>query len=94
MEWDTIRLIDAPFVPHLRSITDTSYFPTDEIDQAPAEAPVADAADAQKDLAFLGYDAFSAWSCCRLLILRQIYLQAIHDLIARCLMLDYLLMVV
>lgn len=55
VEWDTIRLIDAPFVPHLRSITDTSYFPTDEIDQAPAESPVADAADAQKDLAFLGY---------------------------------------
>lgn len=55
VEWDSIRLIDAPFVPHLRSITDTSYFPTDEIDQAPAEALVADAADAQKDLAFLGY---------------------------------------
>jgi hypothetical protein len=96
VEWDTIRLIDAPFVPHLRSITDTSYFPTDEIDQAPAEAPVADAADAQKDLAFLGYDVYSALSCCRLLMLRhrQIYLQAFHDLIARCLMLDYLLMVV
>ncbi|KAG2154805.1 hypothetical protein DEU56DRAFT_948236 [Suillus clintonianus] len=49
-----IRVIDAPFVPHLRSITNTSYFPTDEIDQAPAEALVADSADAQKDLAFLG----------------------------------------
>lgn len=55
VEWDSIRLIDAPFVPHLRSITDTSYFPTDEIDQVPAEGPVVDATDAQKDLAFLGY---------------------------------------
>ncbi|KAH7929472.1 kinase-like protein [Leucogyrophana mollusca] len=55
VDWDVLRRIDAPFVPHLRSITDTSYFPTDEIEQAPAEAPVADANGAQKDLAFLGY---------------------------------------
>jgi len=42
-------------VPHLKSITDTSYFPTDEIDQSASEAPSGDAADAKKDLAFLGY---------------------------------------
>lgn len=31
VDWNTIRQIDAPFVPHLKSITDTSYFPTDEL---------------------------------------------------------------
>ncbi|KAG7449181.1 kinase-like protein [Guyanagaster necrorhizus] len=54
VDWDSLRQIDAPFVPHLRSITDTSYFPTDEIDQAPEELP-ADTGGASKDLAFLGY---------------------------------------
>ncbi|KAG6854808.1 Serine/threonine-protein kinase [Blastosporella zonata] len=54
VDWDTIRRIDAPFVPHLRSITDTSYFPTDEIDQAD-EARYTDSNEASKDLAFLGY---------------------------------------
>ncbi|WOO77094.1 Serine/threonine-protein kinase CBK1 [Vanrija pseudolonga] len=56
VDWTTIRNIDAPFVPHLRSMTDTSYFPTDELDQA-SEAPSgADVGpSATKDLAFLGY---------------------------------------
>ncbi|KAG6916098.1 Serine/threonine-protein kinase [Tephrocybe rancida] len=54
VDWETIRRIDAPFVPHLRSITDTSYFPTDEIDQAD-EARYTDSNEASKDLAFLGY---------------------------------------
>ncbi|RDB22790.1 Serine/threonine-protein kinase CBK1 [Hypsizygus marmoreus] len=54
VDWDTIRQIDAPFVPHLRSITDTSYFPTDEIDQADEEKS-ASSNEASKDLAFLGY---------------------------------------
>lgn len=54
VDWDSIRRIDAPFIPNLRSITDTSYFPTDEIDQSPAEAPAATADAVQKDLAFLG----------------------------------------
>ncbi|KNZ78063.1 Serine/threonine-protein kinase CBK1 [Termitomyces sp. J132] len=54
VDWSTVRQIDAPFVPHLRSITDTSYFPTDDIDQAD-EARPADTSEASKDLAFLGY---------------------------------------
>jgi len=53
VDWTTIRQIDAPFVPHLKSMTDTSYFPTDEIDQAPEEAPQA-GGNSGKDLAFLG----------------------------------------
>lgn len=62
VDWASIRDIDAPFVPHLRSITDTSYFPTDEIDQT-SDLPVgADAGDdAKKDLAFLGYTYVSAF---------------------------------
>ncbi|TFK55732.1 AGC/NDR protein kinase [Heliocybe sulcata] len=55
VDWATIRHIDAPFVPHLRSITDTSYFPTDELEQVPEEPQGADASGANKDLAFLGY---------------------------------------
>lgn len=56
VDWATIRNIDAPFVPHLRSITDTSYFPTDELEQVP-EVPqdVNTGPNATKDLAFLGY---------------------------------------
>jgi protein-serine/threonine kinase len=55
VDWESIRHIDAPFVPRLRSITDTSYFPTDELDQAPEEPSGADTSGANKDLAFLGY---------------------------------------
>ncbi|KAL5527578.1 CBK1 [Sanghuangporus baumii] len=55
VDWPTIRQIDAPFVPHLRSITDTSYFPTDELPQVPEEPATAEAGNASKDLAFLGY---------------------------------------
>ena len=55
VDWSTIRQIDAPFVPHLRSITDTSYFPTDELQQVPEEPAPSDGSAAGKDLAFLGY---------------------------------------
>ncbi|KAI0053526.1 AGC/NDR protein kinase [Auriscalpium vulgare] len=55
VDWAAIRQIDAPFVPRLRSITDTSYFPTDELEQGPEETGPGDLTDASKDLAFLGY---------------------------------------
>jgi protein-serine/threonine kinase len=56
VDWSTIRNIDAPFVPHLRSMTDTSYFPTDELEQVPDVPAGADqGSSATKDLAFLGY---------------------------------------
>lgn len=55
VDWEIIRQIDAPFVPHLRSITDTSYFPTDELQQVPEEPTNSEATNAGKDLAFLGY---------------------------------------
>ena len=53
VDWDVIRQVDAPFVPQLRSATDTSYFPTDELDQAPEELAENDGGTS-KDLAFLG----------------------------------------
>lgn len=58
VDWGTIRLIDAPFVPNLRSITDTSYFPTDELEEVQEEPVGADNSGANKDLAFLGYVQF------------------------------------
>ena len=66
VDWNTIRHIDAPFVPHLRSITDTSYFPTDELDQVPEDPTAGDNTGANKDLAFLGY---VMWSSLRLLLI-------------------------
>lgn len=33
VEFDTLRKIRAPFEPRLNSNVDTTYFPTDEIDQ-------------------------------------------------------------
>ncbi|CAE7142368.1 unnamed protein product [Rhizoctonia solani] len=55
VDWPTIRNIDAPFIPHLRSITDTSYFPTEEYENVPEQPAGADTSGAHKDLAFLGY---------------------------------------
>lgn len=80
VDWDTIRRIDAPFVPSLRSITDTSYFPTDELDQVP-ETPVVDANAASKDLAFLGSVRFSTADISTALTghVIQIYIQAVLD---------------
>ncbi|KAL6309535.1 kinase-like protein [Sparassis latifolia] len=55
VSWAGIRNIEAPFIPRLRSITDTSYFPTEDLDQVPDEPVSADTTGASKDLAFLGY---------------------------------------
>lgn len=53
VDWKTIRKIEAPFIPHLRSVTDTSYFPTEDLDQIPDDAPT-DPGAAARDVAFLG----------------------------------------
>jgi protein-serine/threonine kinase len=64
IDWDSFRESEAPFVPELRSIIDTAYFPTDELEQVPqaVAAPDAQALDTaggegaeKKDLAFVGY---------------------------------------
>ncbi|KAJ1814802.1 Serine/threonine-protein kinase [Coemansia sp. RSA 2598] len=61
VDWASLRTrTRPPWIPPLSSITDTSHFPTDEIDQntspfdVPAAAAVAES-EPQKDLAFVGY---------------------------------------
>ncbi|KAI8325367.1 kinase-like protein [Martensiomyces pterosporus] len=60
VDWSSLRTrTRPPWIPPLSSITDTSHFPTDEIDQnsSPFDsvAPVAESSEPQKDLAFVGY---------------------------------------
>ena len=68
VDWDSIRNIDAPFIPQLKSITDTSYFPIDDLENVPdvpaqspeaasaVPAPINGSSEAVKgDLAFVGY---------------------------------------
>jgi protein-serine/threonine kinase len=59
-QWDTVRqATSSPHVPQLKSITDTSYFPLDELDSIPEyithEEHEAEYEQEQKDLAFVGY---------------------------------------
>lgn len=63
VSWTAIRQIEAPFIPRLRSITDTSYFPTEELEQVPEEPAGADTSGTNKDLAFLGYVILILSSC-------------------------------
>lgn len=35
VDWANIRRMESPFVPNLNSITDTSYFPTEDLDRVP-----------------------------------------------------------
>ncbi|KAI5839870.1 kinase-like domain-containing protein [Morchella snyderi] len=41
VDWDSLRKIEAPFKPNLSSITDTSYFPTEELEGVPTAPAVA-----------------------------------------------------
>ena len=54
-DWSSLRHIEPPFVPHLQSITDTSYFPTDDLGEVPGQLDRVEGVDAEKDLAFLGW---------------------------------------
>jgi protein-serine/threonine kinase len=54
VNWDTLRFIDPPMVPHLKSITDTSYFPTEELEDVSEDLQPVEGVGAEKDLAFLG----------------------------------------
>ena len=53
-DWSSLRQIEPPFVPHLKSITDTSYFPTDDFGNIPDQMDQVEGVSAEKDLAFLG----------------------------------------
>ncbi|KAF8347888.1 AGC/NDR protein kinase [Amanita rubescens] len=54
-DWSTIRQIEPPWVPKLKSITDTSHFPTDELGDVSNYLERAEPMTAEKDLAFLGF---------------------------------------
>ncbi|KAK9238712.1 kinase-like domain-containing protein [Lipomyces kononenkoae] len=67
VDWDSIREFNAPFIPKLSSITDTSYFPTEDLESVP-DAPAITAANAaasqalqngddlaKENLPFIGY---------------------------------------
>ncbi|KAK0239165.1 AGC/NDR protein kinase [Armillaria nabsnona] len=54
-DWTALRNIEPPFVPHLKSITDTSYFPTDDFGNLPDQLEQVESVGAEKDLAFLGF---------------------------------------
>jgi len=54
-DWTTLRQIEPPFIPRLQSITDTSYFPTDDLGSMPDHLEKVEGIGAEKDLAFLGY---------------------------------------
>ncbi|KAG6889745.1 hypothetical protein C0992_004263 [Termitomyces sp. T32_za158] len=53
-DWNSLRHIEPPFVPRLQSITDTSYFPTDDLGNTPDHLEKVEGVGAEKDLAFLG----------------------------------------
>lgn len=62
VDWDNLHTVRAPFNPQLKSITDTSYFPTEELSNVPEQIggdsrleTVSGISQAQKDLAFVGY---------------------------------------
>ncbi|KAG6381686.1 kinase-like domain-containing protein [Boletus reticuloceps] len=61
-DWENLRYIAPPFVPALSSITDTTYFPTDELGNLPDQLEVVEQVGSDKDLAFLGWAA-SESSC-------------------------------
>ena len=67
VDWDSIRKVDAPFIPKLRSITDTRFFPIDELENVPDSPALSKAIEqremimkqnngnVKEDLPFIGY---------------------------------------
>ncbi|CAK5274051.1 unnamed protein product [Mycena citricolor] len=54
-DWNTLRQIEPPFVPHLQSSTDTSYFPTDDFGNVPEAMDKVEGVTPEKDIAFLNF---------------------------------------
>ncbi|KAI9173244.1 hypothetical protein H9P43_007375 [Blastocladiella emersonii ATCC 22665] len=50
VDWDRLRSSRPPYVPELKSITDTSYFPTEDLTHVPTSVDGAGAAGASDDL--------------------------------------------
>lgn len=61
VDWNSLRYIDPPLVPRLQSITDTSYFPTDDLEGMPDQLEAVEGVGADQDLAFLGWVFAVAW---------------------------------
>jgi protein-serine/threonine kinase len=67
VSWENLRNFRAPFVPQLKSITDTSYFPVEDMGHV---APLISqnctdgSFNPNKDLAFVGY-TFKRWETLR-----------------------------
>lgn len=55
VDWSSIREFNAPFVPKLSSITDTSYFPTDELGDVSEYPQQSRATERSSELPFIGY---------------------------------------
>lgn len=61
VDWSSIRSYSAPFIPKLKSITDTTYFPTEDLEQVPdtpaskQKQPQRHAKNVREDLPFIGY---------------------------------------
>lgn len=77
VDFNKLRKMRAPFVPQLKSITDTSYFPVEDLEGVPddhmmdvdgngagAANPVGTVVSEGKDLAFVGY-TFKRWETIR-----------------------------
>ncbi|ORY32997.1 hypothetical protein BCR33DRAFT_755053 [Rhizoclosmatium globosum] len=68
LDWENLRRMRAPFIPQLTSITDTSYFPTDEFrvhDVNDMDGVITDEYPSLfSNLAFLGY-TYRRWDTVR-----------------------------
>lgn len=62
--WGSLRKINAPFVPQLSSITDTSCFPTDDLNLDDMDMSGVELNNPKKELAFVGY-TFRRWETIR-----------------------------
>ncbi|KAJ7832931.1 kinase-like domain-containing protein [Mycena leptocephala] len=54
-DWNALRHIEPPFVPHLQSTVDTSYFPTEEFGNVAEQMEQVEGVSREKDIAFLNY---------------------------------------
>ncbi len=66
VNWSNLRAARPPFVPNLKSITDTSYFPIEDVANVPAQinSTLDSSINPHKELAFVGY-TYKRWETIR-----------------------------